>query len=182
MDKAKLDIERRLVPEGANVVRHLSLPSQGKSLDWILAEMDKMDTELDDSAPEQWRLGKLSGAVYRKLILCEICFTNNNIFCPDGGDDLSKLIVAAYARYCVSNPLHPEVFPAVRKMEAEIVAMCLRMYRAPEGSAGTMTSGGTESIIMSIKTYRDWARKVKGIIEPEMFVSLKQNSLLLNIS
>lgn len=65
LDKAKLDIETRLVPQGANVVRHLSLPSQGKSLEWILSEMDKMDTELDSPA-EQWRLGKLSGAVYRK--------------------------------------------------------------------------------------------------------------------
>ena len=40
MDKAKL--EKHLVPQGTNVVRHLSLPSQGKSLEWILSEMDKM--------------------------------------------------------------------------------------------------------------------------------------------
>lgn len=53
-------------------------------------------------------------------------------------------------------------------MEAEIVAMVLKMYHAPEGAAGTMTSGGTESIIMAVKTYRDWARSVKGITEPEM--------------
>lgn len=100
----------------------------------------------------------------------------------DGGDELSKLIVAAYARYCVSNPLHPDVFPAIRKMEAEIVSMCLKMYRGPEGSAGVMTSGGTESIIMSIKTYRDWARRVKGITEPEMFVIQKNlSSVLLKI-
>ena len=91
----------------------------------------------------------------------------------DGGDELTKIIVAAYSRYCVSNPLHPEVFPAVRKMEAEIVAMCLKMYHGPSGSGGTMTSGGTESIIMALKTYRDWARSVKGIKEPEMCVWLK---------
>lgn len=91
----------------------------------------------------------------------------------DGGDELTKIIVAAYSRYCVSNPLHPEVFPAVRKMEAEIVAMCLKMYHGPSGSGGTMTSGGTESIIMALKTYRDWARSVKGIKEPEMYVWLK---------
>jgi len=87
----------------------------------------------------------------------------------DGGDDLEKIIVEAYQRYCVSNPLHPDVFPTVRKMEAEIVSMCLRMYNNPDG-AGTMTSGGTESIIMSVKTHRDWARAVKGITEPEMSV------------
>jgi sphinganine-1-phosphate aldolase len=51
---------------------------------------------------------------------------NSHVFCADGGDDLTALIVAAYERYCVSNPLHPDVFPTVRKMEAEVVAMCLR--------------------------------------------------------
>ena len=68
-------------------------------------------------------------------------------------------------------------------MEAEIVSMCLKMYRGPEGSAGVMTSGGTESIIMSIKTYRDWAKKVKGISEPEMFVVQQHlSTFLLNTS
>ena len=70
------------------------------------------------------------------------------------GDDLSKVIVAAFERYAALNPLHPDVFPSIRKMEAEIVAMCLRMYNNPDGT-GTMTSGGTKSIVMAIKTYRD---------------------------
>ncbi len=88
---------------------------------------------------------------------------------------MEKVIVTAYQRYCVSNPIpiHPDVFPAVRKMEAEIVAMCLRLFNNPDG-AGTMTSGGTESIIMAIKTYRDWAKAVKGITEPEMYVLVSQ--------
>lgn len=75
--------------------------------------------------------------------------------------------MSAFQKYCVSNPLHPDVFPAIRKMEAEIVSMCLRMYNGPNG-AGTMTSGGTESILMACKTYRDWARHTKGVTEPEM--------------
>lgn len=87
----------------------------------------------------------------------------------DGGDELQRIIVSAFDRYSVSNPLHPDVFPAIRKMEAEIVSMCLRLYNNPNG-AGTTTSGGTESIIMAVKTYRDWARAIKGITEPEMSV------------
>jgi sphinganine-1-phosphate aldolase len=63
MDLAKLDIEKRLIPTGANVVRHLTLPTEGKSPEWILEEMDKMDMELGSQA--NWRVGKLSGAVYR---------------------------------------------------------------------------------------------------------------------
>lgn len=43
------------------------------------------------------------------------------------------------------------------------------MFNNPTG-AGTTTSGGTESIIMAVKTYRDWARATKGITEPEMLV------------
>jgi hypothetical protein len=88
----------------------------------------------------------------------------------DGGDDMEKVLVAAFQRYCVSNPLHPDVFPAIRQMEAEIVAMCLRMYNNPTG-AGATTSGGTESILISVKTHRDWARAVKGISEPEMYAN-----------
>jgi sphinganine-1-phosphate aldolase len=168
MDQAKIDIEKRLVPQGANVTRHLALPSEGKSLEWILQEMEKMDTELGTTT-DSWRDGKLSGAVYRAYA-SQASHDFAKIRSTDGGDELSKIIVAAYARYCVSNPLHPEVFPAVRKMEAEIVAMCLKMYRGPSGSAGTMTSGGTESIIMAVKTYRDWARATKGIKEPELYV------------
>ncbi|KAG6874507.1 hypothetical protein C0995_010417 [Termitomyces sp. Mi166 len=149
MNKAKLDIENKLVPKGADVVRHLSLPDKGKSLEWILSQMEVMDNELPGHS--NWRNGKVSGAVYH------------------GGDELENVIVHAYQRYCVSNPLHPSVFPAVRKMEAEIVAMCLKLYNNPNG-AGTMTSGGTESIIMALKTYRDWARIVRGITEPEMII------------
>ena len=84
---------------------------------------------------------------------------------------MSKVIIDAFARYTVSNPLHPDVFPAIRKMDAEIVAMCLRLYNCPEG-AGTTTSGGTESIMMSIRAHRDWARETKGITEPELYVPI----------
>lgn len=40
-----------------------------------------------------------------------------------GGMDLTALQCKAYSMFAVSNPLHPGVFPGVRKMEAEIVAM-----------------------------------------------------------
>ncbi|KAI0272270.1 PLP-dependent transferase [Russula aff. rugulosa BPL654] len=149
MEFARGEIDRKLLPQGKDVVRHLALPKRGCTLEWILDSMEQMDQEAPSHT--DYRDGKLSGAVYH------------------GGDDMEKVLVAAFQRYCVSNPLHPDVFPAVRKMEAEIVAMCLRMYNNPTG-AGATTSGGTESILMSVKTHRDWARAVKGISEPEMVV------------
>jgi glutamate/tyrosine decarboxylase-like PLP-dependent enzyme len=40
----------------------------------------------------------------------------------------------------------------------------------PEGVCGTVTSGGTEGILLAMKTYRDRAREEKGIRKPEMIV------------
>jgi len=149
MDAARAEIARKLLPRGKDVVRHLELPKKGCSLEWILDAMEQMDREAPPHT--DYREGKLSGAVYH------------------GGDDMERVIIASFQRYCVSNPLHPDIFPAIRKMEAEIVSMCLRMYNNPTG-AGATTSGGTESILMSVKTHRDWARDVKGISEPEMII------------
>ena len=68
-------------------------------------------------------------------------------------------------------------------MDSEVVSMCLSMYNAPlpasvidDGGAGTTTSGGTESILMACKAYRDRARAEFGITEPEMCVSFFSSS------
>lgn len=45
-----------------------------------------------------------------------------------GGDELNAIINKAMSLFVVSNPLHPDVFPGVRKMESEIVSMCLNLY------------------------------------------------------
>jgi hypothetical protein len=63
-------------------------------------------------------------------------------------------------------------------MDSEIVSMCLSLFNSPlptsavdeYGGAGTTTSGGTESILMACKAYRDRAKAEYGISEPEMYV------------
>lgn len=75
------------------------------------------------------------------------------------------------------------VLPGVRKMDASIVAMCLSLFNSPLptsitdpiGGAGTTTSGGTESILMACKAYRDRAAAEKGITHPEMYVHFLSN-------
>ena len=82
-----------------------------------------------------------------------------------------KLQTEAFGMFTVSNPIHPDVFPGVRKMEAEVVSMVLSMFGAPEGSAGVSTSGGTESILMACLSARNKAWKERGVREPELYVS-----------
>ena len=63
------------------------------------------DARLSEMEHASWEEGKVSGAVYH------------------GGDDLLNLQNEASRIFSISNPMHPDVFPGVRKMEAEIVAM-----------------------------------------------------------
>ena len=53
-------------------------------------------------------------------------------------------------------------------MEAEIVSMVKHMYNGGPDCCGSVTSGGSESILMAIKAHRDWALAEKNITEPEL--------------
>jgi sphinganine-1-phosphate aldolase len=63
LGKVRADIRLKLIPQGPKVIRHLALPPQGKSKDWIVEEMKRMDDESPES--HSWRNGKVSGTVYR---------------------------------------------------------------------------------------------------------------------
>ncbi|TPX34394.1 hypothetical protein SmJEL517_g02959 [Synchytrium microbalum] len=99
-----------------------------------------------------WQDGRVTGAVYH------------------GGPELNKLLMDAAGMFAVSNPLHPDVFPGVRQMEAECLSMVLRMYNAPADAGASFTSGGTESILMACMTYRNMAKTLRGITDPNMVV------------
>src|SRR5439155_2275004 len=61
----------------------------------------------------------------------------------------------------------PSAFPSLARMEREVVWAMLELLGAdPDRSGGTMTSGGTESIILAVKAYRDCS----GVSQPSMVV------------
>ena len=67
------------------------------------------------------------------------------------------------------NALNPLVFPSLRQFEVETVAMVANMLHGDSQCVGSITSGGTESILMAVKTYRDRARKLyPHITKPEI--------------
>ncbi|RKP14564.1 pyridoxal phosphate-dependent transferase [Piptocephalis cylindrospora] len=149
LSKTLSAMEEDIAPVIPGLPPHHALPSQGRDTEDIRGELAKLQG-LGDA---HWKDGKVSGAIYH------------------GGEELSKLTSEAYSLFSLSNPLHPDVFPGVRKMEAECVAMVLAMYNAPLDAGGCLTSGGTESIVMACKAYRDYAREHKGIRSPEMIIA-----------
>ncbi|GJN91433.1 hypothetical protein Rhopal_004454-T1 [Rhodotorula paludigena] len=158
LDSVTVDLEKKIAPKDLDAPTHVTLPSSGLSADEVSAALTKL-SELPNT---KWESGRVSGAVYH------------------GGKDMGDIWREAFGKFEVSNPLHADVFPGVRKMDAEIVSMCLSLFNSPlptsaideHGGAGTTTSGGTESILMACKAYRDRARAEYGITEPEMIVPM----------
>lgn len=81
------------------------------------------------------------------------------------------MVKRAYQRYFFENGLNPTVFKSLNKMENEVVSITAGLLHAPESAVGTMTSGGTESIICAVKAAKKYAlSKNKNITAPNMVV------------
>lgn len=81
----------------------------------------------------------------------------------NAGPDVEAVQKAAYAMFSAENGLGPVAFPSLAQMERDIVAIGLSLLNAPAGAGGAMTSGGTDSIFLAVKTARDYARAKRGL-------------------
>jgi sphinganine-1-phosphate aldolase len=94
-------------------------------------------------------------------------------FIYDAGEPTRALAREAFASCMSINGLDPTVYPSARKIENAVVAACLELLHAPEGAVGTATAGGTESVILAVKTARDYARKTRPeITRPKMLLPI----------
>ncbi|XP_074502879.1 sphingosine-1-phosphate lyase 1 isoform X2 [Sebastes fasciatus] len=145
LNKALDDMSASLctLKEGMSYTKQL--PSKGLSQSQVLDKIREYET-LNEV---KWEKGRVSGAVYW------------------GDESLTNLLVKVYGDFAWSNPLHPDIFPGVRKMEAEVVRMACTLFHGGPNSCGVVTSGGTESILMACKAYRDMAYE-RGVKYPEI--------------
>ena len=67
-------------------------------------------------------------------------------------DEIGRAAVAAYAG---SNGLDPTAFPSLLTMENELVGFACGLLDAPDTAVGTVTSGGTESVLLAVQAARD---------------------------
>ncbi len=85
------------------------------------------------------------------------------------GEEHTDFLKKAYGQYFSENGLNPMAFQSLRRFEYEVVRMAVHMLNGGPEAVGTMTSGGTESCLLSVKTYRDLARARRPWIRhPEM--------------
>ncbi len=113
----------------------LPFPKTGRSREEVLSQMR---TARDRDV--RWQQGRVFGLVYHV---------------DESIDDLLK---EAFSLFFSENGLNPTAFPSLRKFETEVVAMCASLLGGDANVAGNLTSGGTESLLLAVKTARDWAR------------------------
>ena len=123
------------------------MPRHGRVADEILAELARREDRDAD-----WRGGRVFSLVYH------------------AGDAHEQLLQRAHAAYASKNLLNPLAFASLKQLEKELVATAGELLHC-RGAVGTVTSGGTESILCAVAAYRDRARRRRPWIRrPELIV------------
>ncbi len=114
------------------------IPETGRAPEELLAEMESFK-----SGDARWREGRTWSMVYQV------------------DEAHNKFLKQASNLFFSESYINPFAFESLQRMEKEVVAMTTDMLNGDEQVAGTMTSGGTESIFLALYTYREWGRKAK---------------------
>jgi glutamate/tyrosine decarboxylase-like PLP-dependent enzyme len=119
-----------------------AIPKVGRTADDVLSDLSTR-SEHDT----KWREGRVFSLVYH------------------AGEQHEHLLQRAHAMYSSANLLNPMAFKSLKQLETELVEMAGRLFHC-SGAVGTVTSGGTESILCAVAAYRDRAR----VRKPELVV------------
>ncbi|MDC0015194.1 aspartate aminotransferase family protein [Flavobacteriales bacterium] len=111
------------------------LPEKGISKQEIFAQLKQKQQQDFD-----WRTGRIFCSVYL------------------AGKEIEEITKEAYSMFLTENPVDPTLFPSLRDMETEVVAMCSEVLQGGENAVGTLTTGGTESILLAVKTAKNRAK------------------------
>jgi sphinganine-1-phosphate aldolase len=140
-------VEKSVKPYRGEYPTYDRIPAKGLDRAEVIEQIEEMAARERD----RWQDGFASGSVY------------------NGDPEHIEFLNRVYAVTSQANPLHADLWPSTVKFEAEIVAMTANMLGGVPGVCGTVTSGGTESILSAMKVYRDRAY-ARGITEPEMII------------
>jgi sphinganine-1-phosphate aldolase len=134
----------------------IQIPPKGKAKEEIFQTLESYKGDDLD-----WKSGRVMGYVY------------------EPGEKAKEVINQAYTMYLSENALDPLTFPSLLRLENEVVAMTAGLLNSPPEVVGNFTSGGTESLMLVVKTARDFARATKPHIkEPEMVLPITAHASL----
>jgi sphinganine-1-phosphate aldolase len=114
----------------------MKIPQKGLPASEVLKRLKQKKT-----ADGPWEEGRLFGHVFL------------------AGEEARQLVEQANILFLTENGLDPTIFKSLLELEREVISMALHLLGGDEGSVGNFTSGGTESIMLALKTARDYMRE-----------------------
>jgi len=130
----------------------MRIPESGLPSDVVFEKMEQAR-----SKDMRWRAGQAFAYVYY------------------AGDVAEAVGKEAYSSFLTENGLDPTSFPSLLRFENEVVGMVLDHLGGGPRSAGSFTSGGTESIMLAMKSAREHARTTR----PELFEGGRRPAVVL---
>jgi len=82
-------------------------------------------------------------------------------FIYSAGEAVDEIKKAAVTMAMGANGLDPTMFPSLRQLENEVLDIARDHLNGDEKVVGSFTSGGTESLLLAVKTARDHARATR---------------------
>ncbi len=116
----------------------MKIPKTGLQKEALL---ERLESYRENDMP--WREGRTFGYIF------------------DAGKDVDAVAKEAFTRFLSENALDPTVFPSLLRFENEVIGMARDHLKGDEDVVGSFSSGGTESILLSVKTARDYCRKTR---------------------
>ena len=117
-----------------------ALPKQGSTLEAVMDRLRSLQVKDGD-----YHNARTWGLIY------------------NAGPEVDAVVQAAGGHVLLENALNPLVFPSLKVMQRDVISMSAGILNGGDDVGGAMTSGGTESIFMAVKTARDRARAERGI-------------------
>lgn len=130
---------------------YTAIPEHGRSASNVIAEVRSFAAREDAIGNE----GRVSGSLY--------C----------GDHDHYHVLSEIFEEFAHVNVLQRDMYPSATKFEAEIIAMTVDMLHGADTESdvcGVVTSGGSESLITALYTYREQAAKERGITKPNVVI------------
>jgi sphinganine-1-phosphate aldolase len=81
------------------------------------------------------------------------------------GDDVLQAARLGVTEFFQSNSIYNDQFPALQGFHDDIIAMAATMFHGSDETVGTVTAGGTESILLALKAARD---RMPDVIHPKV--------------
>ena len=123
-----------------------ALIGPGRSIDDVLSGMEEMR-----SRDVRWREGRAFTLAY------------------NAGPEVVALAEEAYRRFSGENALNTDAFPSLRRMQADVVSHAVSWTHGDGDATGFMTSGGTESLILSVRAAMKRAeREGRKLVRPNV--------------